>query len=436
MASNSRRRDLLTTVLIALIAAAVASLPQLDRLRGLSIDVLTWLKWSIAGPLHDPARSPTVVIALDEETYRRKPFAGTPSITWTPEIGKILTAVVDGGAKVVGLDVIFPTSLEQSEISLGGDTVGDRLRGFDRSFLRALALAARPGKLVLGQVQHLHQPIQPFEAQRIAVGQYANIRPLNLHADRDGVVRRVPLSFEVDGGTTPSMAVELVTRAIGVKPEFAADGSLTLAGMRVPQSTPNTLMLNFEGGADDIPTYSLADLAACADAGDKDYFQRQFNGRVVLIGALLDVEDRSVASKRFATGIEGARAPRCRLAFEPPEKAFARDSIAGVYVHATAVNNLIRGDPAARAGPRARLDRQPGSSGNCCDPHAAAGPPAAGYTGRRRARRVVDRHRDLGIRPCAGTSPHQHDRGGRPGVCRHECLPLRDRRQRQASPAQ
>ncbi len=344
MGSKSRRRDLLTTILIALIAASIASLPQLDRLRGLSIDILTWLRWSIAGQLHDPMRSPTVVIALDEETYRRKPFAGTPSITWTPEIGKILTAVVDGGAKVVGFDVIFPTSLEQSEISLGGDTVGDRLRGFDRSFLRALATAARQDKLVLGQVQHLHQPIQPFEAQRIAVGQYGNIRPLNLHADRDGVVRRVPLSFEVDGRTTPSLAVELAARATGAKPEFAADGTLSLAGGRVPRSTPNTVMLNFEGGADDIPTYSLADLVACVDSGNKEYFQRQFSGRVVLVGALLDVEDRSISSKRFATGIEGARAPRCRLPFEPPEKTFARDSIAGVYAHATAVNNLIRGD--------------------------------------------------------------------------------------------
>ncbi len=341
---TSRYRDLLVTILIALAAATLTSIPQLDRLRGLSIDVLTWLRWSTAGLLHDPAKSPTAVIALDEETYRRKPFEGTPSITWTREIGRVLTAVVEGGATVVGLDIIFPTSLEQSEISLGTETIGQRLRGFDRDFLRALAAAARQGKLVLGQVQHLHQPIQPFEGQRAAVGQHANIRPLNLHSDRDGVVRRVPLSFEVDGSATPSMAVELAARAMGVKPELSINGSLRLAGTRVPQSVPNTLTVNFEGGADDIPTYSLADLVACVDSGNKEYFRRQFGNRVVLIGALLDVEDRSITSKRFATGIEGARAPRCLLPFEPAAKAFARDSMAGVYVHAAAVNNLIRGE--------------------------------------------------------------------------------------------
>ncbi len=350
MWSNSRHRDLLMTVIIALSAATIISLPQFDRLRGLSVDVLTWLRWSVVGPLHDPMKSPTTVIVLDEETYRRKPFEGTPSITWTREIGRVLTAVVDGGAKVVGFDIIFPTSLEQSTISLGSETIGSKLRGFDRDFLRALAAAARQGKLVLGQVQHLHQPIQPFEGQRAAVGQHANIRPLNLHSDRDGVVRRVPLSFEVDGSTTPSMAVELATRAMGVKPEFAIDGSISLAGTRAPQSIPNTLTVNFEGGADDIPTYSLADLVACVDSGNTEYFRRQFSGRVVLIGALLDVEDRSIASKRFATGIEGARAPRCLLPFEPPEKAFARDSMAGVYVHATAINNLIRGEALSEFG--------------------------------------------------------------------------------------
>ena len=80
------------------------------------------------------------------------------------------------------------------------------------------------------------------------------------------------------------------------------------------------MTLNFEGGADDIPTYSFADLRACAAKDDKDFFRRQFDGKVVIIGTVLDVEDRQLTSKRFATGIEGARAPRCAL----PEHAGQR----------------------------------------------------------------------------------------------------------------
>jgi hypothetical protein len=31
------------------------------------------------------------VVALDEETFRTTPFEGSPSVTWTPEIGRVLT---------------------------------------------------------------------------------------------------------------------------------------------------------------------------------------------------------------------------------------------------------------------------------------------------------------------------------------------------------
>src|SRR5690349_15849050 len=144
--------------LVALAAAVVAASPALDGLRGLSIDVLTMLRWRAFGNAHAPASSPAVVIALDEETFRTPPFEGTPSVTWTREIGRVLTAIVDGGAKVVGFDIVFPTSIEQSTIPFGEETLGARVRGFDRDYLRALALAARAGKLVLGQVQHQDNP--------------------------------------------------------------------------------------------------------------------------------------------------------------------------------------------------------------------------------------------------------------------------------------
>ena len=104
------------------------------------------------------------------------------------------------------------------------------------------------------------------------------------------------------------------------------------------------LTLNFQGGADDIPTYSLADLYACASKDDKDFFKRHFSGKIVLIGTLLDIEDRKITSKRFATAPEGARAERCALPIPIAGQNFARDSIPGVYIHATAANNLLRND--------------------------------------------------------------------------------------------
>ena len=104
----------------------------------------------------------------------------------------------------------------------------------------------------------------------------------------------------------------------------AADGSVTLAGYKIPEAVPNTMTVNFEGGADDIPTYSFADLRACALKNDKDYFKRAFDGKVVIFGTVLDAEDRRLTSKRFATGFEGARAPRCAGEGKPVMTSFKR----------------------------------------------------------------------------------------------------------------
>ena len=110
-----------------------------------------------------------VVIAIDEETYQTPPFKGSPTVTWTTEVGRVLSAVIDGGAKVVGFDIVFSTSIEQSEIPFGDDLVGGRMRGFDRAFLRSLARGSSAGKVVLGEV--LGGDDRPSPGQRIAVGQ-------------------------------------------------------------------------------------------------------------------------------------------------------------------------------------------------------------------------------------------------------------------------
>ena len=340
---------------IALVCAAASVSPMVRPIRGLSLDILTALRWEMFGRRQDRAASPAVVVAIDEESLRTAPFKGSPMLTWTGEIGRVLTATLEGGAKVAGFDVVIERSLEQSELPFGEGVLGDKVRGFDRDFLRALAAASTNGKVVLGEILGGNQPVRPSGGQRVAVRQQLNIRPLNVHADHDDIVRRVPLSFPVNGSRMPSMAVELASRALGAAPEFDAGGRMTLAGYQVPGRVPNTMTLNFEGGADDIPTFSFADLRACALKNDKDYFKRWFAGKVVIFGSVLDIEDRQQTSKRFATGIEGARAPRCTTESTPVKAGYRTSTIAGVYVHATAVNNLIQRDAVVEPGPLIRF---------------------------------------------------------------------------------
>lgn len=65
----------------------------------------------------------------------------------------------------------------------------------------------------------------------------------------------------------------------------------------------------------------------------------------MILATVLDVEDRRLTSRRFVPMTDGIAAPpRC---MHPPMQLSAapRDSIAGVYIHATAVNNILDGRP-------------------------------------------------------------------------------------------
>ena len=68
----------------------------------------------------------------------------------------------------------------------------------------------------------------------------------------------------------------------------------------------------------DVPAYTFADLRACVEKGDRDFFRHAFDGKVVLLGTVLNFEDRKLTSMRLAGGYDGAPA---RVAPCPPRPA-------------------------------------------------------------------------------------------------------------------
>ncbi len=94
------RRDAVAIILVALTCGIFSVLPPFKFIHGWSVDALTALRWEVFGTRRDPGSAPVVVIALDEETSETPPFQGSPTLTWTTEIGRVLSAVIDGGAKV------------------------------------------------------------------------------------------------------------------------------------------------------------------------------------------------------------------------------------------------------------------------------------------------------------------------------------------------
>ncbi len=311
--------------LAALLAAGLglaAASPLADGLNRQGLDLLLPLRHWLAGPLHGPDRSAAVVIAIDEQTYRTPPFANTPKAAWTPQLGTVIQGVLAAEPKVIGLDVIFPTSLDRPGL----------LPGYDRPFLLALRQAADQGKMVLGQARLSAETIAPYPGQVLAAKGGGNVRTLNLKLDDDDVVRQYWKGFAAEGSgeLVPSFGVELAARA----------------GAALP---PGDFLVNFNTGPGDVPVYSLADLHACALAGKGDFFQRHFAGKVVLLGEVLDLEDRVRTTKRLVQRLDGtgteAGPERCALPV-PPQRAeplLARSTMAGVLVHAAAVNTLVLG---------------------------------------------------------------------------------------------
>jgi adenylate cyclase len=310
---------------------------------GLSIDVLYLLAKETGVERAAPADSRTVVIAIDEETYRRPPFAGVPQALWTPRVATVLNAILDGGAKVVGLDTIFATS------------AASVVPNYDKALLHALT-RGRNGSIVLGSAQHQAKPIAPDRMQVVAIGGAQNVRAANAFEDSDGVIRRMQLGFVTQNGFETSFAAEIFRRATGRDLRVDDEGA-TIDG-RTPWGVENrALTLNFMPAGALPPIYSLSDLYDCALSGNADYFMKHFSNRAVLIGAVVDVEDRKLTSRRLVKSVDGSNyAKRCA---NPVDASLfngtLRDTIPGVYLHATVIDNLVAGGGLAVASPPLRI---------------------------------------------------------------------------------
>ncbi|MGB1214244.1 MAG: CHASE2 domain-containing protein [Pikeienuella sp.] len=313
------KRAIAAAVIATLAALAVHISPVASWLDGNSVDVLLRARATLgleSMPENTPESPPAVVIAIDEETYRRPPFAGTPKATWPRYLGEVYQGVLGAGALVIGQDVVLPTSLEPL------------VPGIDRPYLAALARYGRAeGRIVLGATRHQGDVIGPHRSHMLVVGGQKNVRLLNLLTDPDGVARRAPLNLGAPDAV-PGFAAELAARA----------------GWQPQAGTP---YINLRQDPNAAPVYSLADVLACVRAGDATFLETAFKDRVVLVGAVLDIEDRKSTSARYLGRVDSDHfAPRCH--HEPMRALYAdtvaRTSIPGVLVHAQIVNDLLLND--------------------------------------------------------------------------------------------
>ena len=77
------------------------------------------------GPLFPPEQSDVMVVVIDEATYYSPPFTDKPQVAWTPYLAQVIEALDAAGPAAIGLDLIYPVTLDQADL----------LPGFDRPLL-------------------------------------------------------------------------------------------------------------------------------------------------------------------------------------------------------------------------------------------------------------------------------------------------------------
>lgn len=302
--------------IVAVLALAIGFIAERFLTYGLSFDALLTLRHAILGDRHAAEQPHVVVVNVDRATFDVPAF-DKPFAFWAPEFAKVLDAIDMAGAQTIGVDLIFATTVE----------IEPALRGHDRPLRSSLARLGAAERVALAETDAGGEVFGPDESYRSIRVINANVRSANVHIGIDGVVRYLPLWHGSGKEKKPGLALTLAQRA-GFDANGLPPGSRYLA--------PNY------GDVFVAPVYAMHDVHQCATSGGTDALEKAFAGKVVLLGADFDVEDRKVTSGRAflesamplslscGTGVEAKRNPR--------------RSIPGVFIHAQAINDLLRGE--------------------------------------------------------------------------------------------
>ncbi len=304
-------------VALALSVLVGLMLGWLHALRALEALELRALDGLLATRSELPVDPRIRIVELDEATLAT---VGLPQVLWRRACARVATALLEGGARVVLLDSLFPRSwhnlpadsplaleLEQADLELGQVLLSGQvvLIDFDRGQAQP-----RPGS---------------SEVLYYAADSRGNVALANLITDPDGVVRRLPL-YADDSGRVRFVAGRLAELAENQPLKLGTD-QLSFEGRGFPTEA-GSLRVNYPGpGGVTFPSLSFARLLRRVEAGEK---LSELAGTIVLVGpGALQFQD-------FVT---------------TPIDRFRGRHTAGVEVHAAGLNTLLTGAPLRRAAP-------------------------------------------------------------------------------------
>ena len=310
-------------ILAALIAFGCGILQERYLSAGLSFDALLSLRHAVFGDRHAPQDSRVVVVAIDEATFADPAFRDTPMALWAPQFATVLDALDRAEARVIGADILFTAWTEKI------------VAGHDKPLIDTFKRLGASGRIVLAQALdgNSGKLVGPHRVFTLMVGGQKNIRSVNVKQDKDGVVRHMAVlqagQSVADPAAVPAFALTLAQRAgldLGTVPPGMARLSPNYGDVVVAPAVPMREVLACAGKPDAAPVLAEA-----------------FRDKVVLLGFTSDFEDRKVVAGRAFTD-DGAGIVHLPCGGEAPAARAGRDTIPGVFIHAQAVNDLLRGE--------------------------------------------------------------------------------------------
>src|SRR3954449_5410562 len=233
-----------------------------------------WPRTRIADMIINLTRLGAVVVAFDivfAEPDRLNTDAVADSIRYLDEVTR---------AKLRSLpsnDQIFADAIRRSRVVLGETGLPEVLTEFDKSLpVTGLAMLGEEPRPFLLDFPGLLRNIRNLEEAAAGRGLFS------IKAERDGIVRRVPMLMQAQGVTLPSLSFEILrvvtsTRTILVKSEKSGIKSIAVSGLVVPTDRNGQLWVHFAHRDPSI-------YVSAADVLDETVPPSMIKGKLVVIG--------------------------------------------------------------------------------------------------------------------------------------------------------
>ncbi len=269
----------------------------------------------------EPLNPSVAIIGIDDKTLDADKL---PLIYWNKRFEPVIRMLIKNGAKVIGLDVIQYLTMKDALGELLDRECRERLtedlcsllenRGIDRSLISGwidtmaekMPIASKDREMALQMLSHKVVLVATVDAEgsliksidviSLAAGwDNMGIADMGLFED-DTAVYQYPLfrargidSKETNDIEMPSFAVTIVEKYTGAS--FTGEQGRKVVkrdGTPLPVDSEGRLWINYRRPVipekDTAFFYSYGDVLAEAENGSDDYFIRNFNDRIVLIG--------------------------------------------------------------------------------------------------------------------------------------------------------